>query len=137
MHIVLVGCNWKIISWRVKPYPTLGYPSHGYPLLPFCTLHNYCTNKHSLESYIYRHNLNLKPNLAQGPWQNAQMVHIQYICHLNFKKDRFLANNAWNLCTKASNAHYMLQCVAFGNIDCGVSSYYTQKQVTIVNLPRL
>ena len=49
--------------------------------------------------------LNLMPNLAQGPWQNAQMVHIQYICHLNFKEDRFLANNACNLCTKASNAH--------------------------------
>ena len=51
---------------------------------------------------IHIHNLNLKPNLAQGPWQNAQMVHIQYICHLNFKEDRFLANNACNLCMHKS-----------------------------------
>jgi hypothetical protein len=56
----------------------------------------------------YNLKLNLKPNLVQGPWQNAQMLHIQYICHLNFKEDVFLANNACNLCTKVSNAHYML-----------------------------
>ena len=66
------------------------------------------------------------------------MVHIQYICHLNFKEDRFLANNACNLCKKASNAHplHVALCSLWWYRFWSFKLVH-KKQVTILYLSRL